>query len=408
MAVPREEWDMNNRLAAVALLAMACLGAPASGQTPIRIGVLEDMSGSLADITGPGSVLAAKMAVEDFGGTVLGRPIEVLSGDHQNKADVGGAIARQWYDSTDVGMITGLGNSAVALAVRGISRERGKIDIVASGAISDLTGKACSRTGFHWTYDSYSLAKTTAGAVVKAGGDSWFFITADYAYGHAAQRESTRFIEGAGGTVVGSVSAPPSSTDFSSFLLQAQSSKAKVVGFASAGTDFSNAVKQAGEFGLVAQGQTMAGLVVFITDVNALGLNAAKGLYLTEAFYWDLDEKTRAWSSRFFTVRKAMPTMAQAGVYSAVTHYLKSVATAGTVEPAMVTAKMLATPVNDFFTHDVKIREDGRVMRDMYLFQVKSEAESKAPWDYYRLVATVPGETAFRPLAESECPYITK
>ncbi|MEE7462848.1 ABC transporter permease [Methylobacterium fujisawaense] len=395
------------RLASMlAALASLGLGSVASAQQPVRVGVLEDMSGYYADITGFGSALAARMAVEDFGGKVLGRPIEVLTGDHQNKADIGSSIARRWYESDKVGLVTGLGNSAVALAVRAIAASRGQIDVVASGAVSDLTGKACSPTGFHWTYDSYSLAKTTARAVVLSGGKSWFFLTANYAYGHAAQRESTRFVEEAGGTVKGSVLMPPNTADFSSFLLQAQGSKAQVIGIAAAGSDMSNIVKQAGEFGLVAGGQNMAGLVVFITDVNALGLKAAQGLYLTEAFYWDLDDRTRAWSNRFFAERRVMPTMAQAGVYGAVLHYLKAVQAAGTDDPRSVAVKMHELPVDDFWSRGVKIREDGRVMRPMHLFQVKDPSDSKAPWDYYRLVSTVTAEEAFRPMVEGECPYV--
>jgi branched-chain amino acid transport system substrate-binding protein len=388
-------------------LGLAFCGHAVAQQT-VKIGVLEDMSGFYADITGPGSVLAAKMAVDDFGGKVLGRPIEVLSADHQNKADIGATIARQWYEVDKVGMVTGLGNSSVALAVQSLAAERGLIDIVTSGGSSDLTGKACSPTGFHWVYDSYSLAKTTAQAVVAAGGKSWFFMTANYAFGQAAQRDSTQFINQAGGKVVGAVLVPPNSSDFSSFLLQAQSSKAQVVGLASAGSDMSNAVKQAGEFGLVDGGQTMAGLIVFITDIHALGLKSAHGMYLTEAFYWDLDDKTREWSKRFFSVRKAMPTMAQAGVYSATTHYLKAVKAAGTDEPGVVNATMRDMPIDDFWSDKVRIREDGRVMREMYLFRVKNAKDSKAPWDYYDLVSKVKPDDAFRPLAESDCPLVKK
>lgn len=393
--------------ASTALLAAALLAAtPALAKEPIRVGVLEDMSGGFADITGPGSVLAATMAVEDFGGSVLGRPIEILQGDHQNKADIGSSIARRWIDEDKVDLLTGLGNSAVALAVRAITKEREVVDVVASAGVADLTGKACSSTGFHWSYDSYALAKNTAKAVVADGGKSWFFITANYAYGHAAQRDSTKFVESAGGSVVGSVQVPPNTADFSSYLLAAQSSGARVVGIASGGSDFSNTIKQAGEFGLVAAGQTMAGLAVFITDVHALGLSSAEGLYLTSPFYWGMDDKSREWSQRFFAKRKAMPTMAQVGVYSAVTHYLKSVAAVGNANARAVAAKMHALPVNDFWSKDVTVRADGRVLRDMHLFKVKAASESRKPWDYYQYISTVAGEEAFRPVTESECPLI--
>jgi len=394
----------------VALATLITLGSgmQALAQQPVRIGVLEDMSGFYADATGPGSVLAAKMAVADFGGKVLGRPIEVLDADHQNKADVGSGIARRWFDVDKVGLVTGLGNSAVAIAVRELAKERGQIDVVASGGLSDLTGKFCSPTGFHWVYDSYAAAKATSRAVVAAGGKSWFFLTANYAFGHGAQRDSTRFIEEAGGSVKGSVLVPPNTADFASYLLQAQASKAQVIGLASATADFSNTVKQAGEFGLIAGGQTMAGVLVFINDVHSLGLKTANGLYLSAPFYWDTDDNTRAWSKKFFAERKAMPSMLQAGVYSAVLHYLKAMQAAGTDEPKAVAAKMRELPIDDFWSKGVKIREDGRVMRDMHLFQVKKPDESKGPWDYYKLVSTTPGAEAFRPLSESECPLIKK
>ena len=312
------------------------------------------MSGFYADATGPGSVLAAKMAVADFGGKVLGRPIEVLDADHQNKADVGSGIARRWFDVDKVGLVTGLGNSAVAIAVRELAKERGQIDVVASGGLSDLTGKFCSPTGFHWVYDSYAAAKATSRAVVAAGGKSWFFLTANYAFGHGAQRDSTRFIEEAGGSVKGSVLVPPNTADFASYLLQAQASKAQVIGLASATADFSNTVKQAGEFGLIAGGQTMAGVLVFINDVHSLGLKTANGLYLSSPFYWDTDDNTRAWSKKFFAERKAMPSMLQAGVYSAVLHYLKAMQAAGTDEPKAVAAKMRELPIDDFWSKGVK------------------------------------------------------
>jgi branched-chain amino acid transport system substrate-binding protein len=395
---------MRNSL--VALTICGAFAANAMAQTPVKIGILEDMSGFYSDITGVGSVIAAQLAVEDFGPTVLGRQIELVQADHQGKADIGSTIARGWYDTDGVDMITGLGNSAVALAVRALSRERGKIDAVASAGVSALTDKACSPTGFHWVFDSFSLAKGLSRQMVSMGGDSWFYLTADYAWGHTVQAESTRFVTESGGKVVGAVRIPTRTTDFSSYLLQAQAAKAKVIGLASAGEDTTNAIKQAAEFNVSQSGQSVAALAVFISDIHSLGLDIAQNLYLSASFYWDTDERTRAWSARFHERHGRMPTMAQAGVYSAVHHYLQAIKAAETTEPAKVAAQMRSMPVNDFWSDNVRIREDGRVMRPMHLFRVKKPEQSTRPWDYYELVATVPGEEAFKPLSESECPLV--
>jgi branched-chain amino acid transport system substrate-binding protein len=380
-------------------------GAVASAQTTAKIAIMEDMSGPLAPSTGEGSVIAARFAIQDFGGQVLGKPIELITGDHQNKADVASGLARRWYDAENVTAIVGLGNSSAALATRAVSREKAKLDIVVSGGTSDLTGKMCSPTGFHWVYDTYALAKSTGGAAVRAGSDTWFFLTADYAFGAALERDTTAVVNSSGGKVLGGVRHPLNTADFSSFLLQAQSSKAKIIGLANAGADTSNAIKQAGEYGIVKAGQKLAGLLVFITDVHAIGLPLAQGLLLTEAFYWDMDAQTREWSERFFKEHKAMPTMLQAGIYSAVTHYLNAVKVAGTADPQKVAEQMRATKVNDFFTKEAIVRKDGRVVRDLYLFEVKKPEESKKPWDYYKLVAKVPGNEAFRALEDGQCEY---
>ncbi len=393
-------------LLSASLLTMATSAALAQTREPVKIGVLDDMTSLYADLTGESSVTAARMAVEDFGGEIVGRPIEVVIADHLNKADNAAAIARKWFDVDKVEMITGLANSAVALAVQGVAKEKAKIDIVTGAATSDLTGKACSPTGFHWVYDTYSLAKSTGTAVVKTGGDTWFFITADYSFGTALQRDTTQFIEENGGRILGAVRSPINTSDFSSFLLQAQSSKAKVVGLALAGNDMVNAIKGAAEFGLTKGGQRLAALLTFITDVNAIGLQNAQGLVFSETFYWDTNEETRAWSRRFFERRKLMPNSLNAGTYTAVLHYLEAVQVVGTLESSKVAAAIKAMPINDVMSKNGKVREDGRAVRDTYLYEVKSPAESKAPWDYFKLAGTVPGDQAFRPLAASECPLL--
>jgi branched-chain amino acid transport system substrate-binding protein len=395
--------------AAAAVVGLTALGvaaiAHAQAPAPLKIGVMEGFSGVYGDLTA-GEVEAMQMAIEDVGGKVLGRPVEILSADHQTKPDVGAQIARRWYDVDGVKMITGLGTSSVALAVRKIAQEKGLIDINTGAASADLTGPACSETGAHWVYDTYALAHVTGEAMVKAGGDSWYFLTADYAFGHALERDVTAVVKTAGGKVLGSVRHPLSTQDFSSFLLQAQASKAKVIGLANAGQDTINSIKQAGEFGIVKGGQKLAGLLVFATDVQSLTLPVAQGLVLTESFYWDLNDETRAWTKRYRAKKDRLPSMLTAGVYSSTLHYLKAVQAAGTDDAKAVMAKMRELPVNDIMTKNGKLREDGRLVRDMYLFEVKSPAESKSKDDIYKLVATVPGDKAYRPLQDGKCPFV--
>jgi branched-chain amino acid transport system substrate-binding protein len=388
-------------LTAMGLVAIAQAQAPA----PLKIGVMDGFSGVYGDLTA-GEVEAMQMAIEDVGGKVLGRSVEILSADHQTKPDVGASIARRWYDVDGVKMITGLGTSSVALAVRKVSQEKGMIDINTGAASADLTGPACSETGAHWVYDTYALAHVTGSAMVKAGGESWFFLTADYAFGHALERDVTAVVLESGGKVLGGVKHPLSTQDFSSFLLQAQTSKAKVIGLANAGQDTINSIKQAGEFGIVKGGQKLAGLLVFATDVQSLTLPVAQGLVLTEAFYWDQNDETRAWTKRYRAKKDRLPSMLTAGVYSSTLHYLKAVQAAGTDDAKAVMAKMRELPVNDVMTKNGKLREDGRLVRDMYLFEVKSPAESKGKDDIYKLLATVPGDKAYRPLKEGKCPLI--
>ncbi|WP_439572138.1 ABC transporter substrate-binding protein [Phreatobacter sp.] len=398
----------------IATLIAACLmwttaATPSVSQVSddvVRIGVLNDMSGPYADITGRSSLIAVQMAVEDFGGSVLGRKIEVISADHQNKPDVGSAIVRRWYDEGGVDIVVGLGASSVALAVRAYAREKGRLDIATSSGTSDLTGTACSPTGFHWMHDTYALAKTLATAAVRNGGTSWFFVTADYSFGHVLERDAARFVEAAGGTVVGRVRAPINSSDFSSFLLQAQASGARIIGLANGGNDTINAIKTAREFGIVGGrgNQSLASLLLMITDVHALGLDAAQGMLLSEGFYWDQSDETRGFATRFFARRNLMPNMMNAADYSATMHYLKAVQAAGTDEPRAVAAAMRSLPINDATLRNGRIRSDGRVERDMYLFRVKKPGESRGPWDLYEQVATVPFADAFRPLSEGGCP----
>ena len=396
-------------LAATALAALLATGQPSdAAEGPVKIGVLNDQSSLYADLTGQGSVVAARMAVEDFGGKVLGQPVEIVFADHQNKPDVGSAIAQKWYDAENVDAITDIPTSSIALAVQQIAHDRNKIVLFSGPAASDLTGPKCSPTGVHWTYDTYALAHGTGAAVVKSGGDTWFFLTADYAFGHALDRDTAQVVEENGGKVLGRVNVPLNTSDFSSFLLQAQGSKAKIIGLANAGGDTINSIKQAAEFGIVEGGQKLAGLLVFVTDVHSLGLKTAQGLQLTEAFYWDQNDETRAWSKRFFDRKKQMPSMVQAGVYGAVTHYLKAVQAAGTKDSLKVMAKMREMPINDFMTKNGTLRIDGRVMRDMYLFEVKKPSESKGEWDLYKPVQTIPADKAFRPLDKGDCPLVKK
>lgn len=374
----------------------------------VRIGVLTDLSSWGRDNSGPGSVEAAKMAVEEFGKTVLGKPIEIISADHQMKSDVGVQIARNWFDNGKVDAVVDIPNSAIAIAVHNLARERNRIALLSGPGSSALTDELCSPNTVQFTYDTYALSKVTASAVIAEGGKSWYFITADYAFGSQLENDATRFIKASGGTVVGGVRHPTNTADFSSFALQAQNSKANVVAFANAGQDTDNSIKQAGEFGLVKGGQKLVGLLMFDTDVHAIGLDAAQGTYLTTASYWNMNEKTRAWSKKFFAKTNVMPTMIQTGVYGAVLHYLKAIAAAGTDDSAKVMAKMRELPIEDTFVHGGKLREDGRVIRDMYLAKVKKPSESKEPWDYLDIVKTVKGEDAYRPVSESKCPLLKK
>ncbi|HEY1384375.1 MAG TPA: ABC transporter substrate-binding protein, partial [Dongiaceae bacterium] len=355
---------------------------------------------------GKWSVEAAKMAVEDFGGKVQGAPIEVISADHQNKPDIASNIARQWYDTEQVDSIMELTTSSVALAVQGISKEKKKIDIVTGAATTDLTGKACSPYGFHWAYDTHALAVGTGGALVKQGGDSWFFLTADYAFGYSLEEQTSNFVKAQGGKVLGSVRHPLGTTDYSSFLLQAQSSGAKVIGLANAGLDTSNAIKQAAEFGIVAGGQRLAALLFTLSEVHGLGLQAAQGLSLTEGFYWDRNDESRAWAKKYFDRTGRMPNMIQAGTYSAVMQYLKAIDKAGTDETEAVAKELHSMPVDDIFAHGGKVGPNGRMIHDMYLMEVKKPEESKQDWDYYKVLATIPGDEAYIKPAESGCPLV--
>jgi len=405
----RNQWATAIAVAATALIASTASRAqgPVSNDT-VKIGVLTDMSSLYADNSGPGSVAAVEMAVADFGGTVLGKKIEVVSADNLNKADVGASIANRWIDTEGVDVIVDVPNSAVALAVQEITRTKNKVFLATGTASSRLTADVCSPTTVHWTYDTYALAHGTGQAVVQTGGDSWFFIAADFAVGAALQGDTTAVINASGGKVLGGVRHPINSSDFASYLLQAQASKAKIIGLATAGGDMINLVKQSNEFGITKGGQKLAALLAFIADIHTLSLDKAQGLMLTSAFYWDLDDKTRAWSKKFAERYPKVPTMIHAGTYGAVTHYLKAVAAAGTDEGRAVAAKMKEMPVDDFMTKNGVIRQDGRLVRDMYLFQVKSPAESKGKFDYYKLVATIPGDKAFRPLDAGGCPLVKK
>ena len=389
-------------VSAIALLSGAAQ-AEISGNA-VKIGVMNDQSGLYADLAGQGSVEAARMAVEDFGGNINGAPIEVLSADHQNKPDVGSNIVRQWIDVDNVDVAT----SSVALAVTEIVKEKDRVFLVSGAATTELTGAACSPNTIHWTYDTYALAVGTGRAMVQEGGDSWFFITADYAFGHQLEEDTSKVVQEEGGQVLGSVRHPLSTADFSSYLLQAQGSGAKVIGLANAGTDTTNAIKQANEFGITQAGQQLASLLMFLTDIDALGLDVAQGLVMTTGFYWDMNDETRAWSERFNERAGQMPTMVQAGVYSAVTHYLNAIQQAGSDQAKAVVDQMKATPVNDFFAKNGQIREDGRMVHDMYLAQVKTPDESEGRWDYLKILRTIPADQAFLPLSESKCPLVTQ
>lgn len=398
--------NLKTLLAATALGAL--MAAPAlAQQITVKAGVLNDRSGIYADLSGEGSVIAARLAVEDFKAAEKGIKVDIVSADHQNKPDVGSTIARQWYDQDGVDLILDVPTSSVALAVSQITKEKNKVHINSGAGTSDLTGKACSPNTVHWTYDTYALAQGTGAAMVKAGGDSWFFLTADYAFGHALERDASAVVTKAGGKVLGAVRTPFPGTDFSSFLLQAQASKAKVIGLANAGGDLTNSVKQASEFGITQGGQKLAGLLTFASDVHALGLQAAQGLVLTESFYWDRDDGTRAWSERFAKLNGGKkPTMVQAGVYSGLLHYLKAVEAAKSKDAAAVMAKMKEMPTDDPLFGKGSIRINGRKMHPMYLYEVKKPAESKGPWDYYKQIAVIPAEEAFQPLAETGCSLV--
>jgi branched-chain amino acid transport system substrate-binding protein len=394
-------------VSAALVLGSGAADAQISGDA-VKIGVLNDQSGLYADFGGTGSVLAAKMAVEDFGGSVLGKPIQILSADHQNKVDLASATARQWIDVEGVDAFADLTNSAVALAIQNLAKERNRIALFSGPATTRLTNEDCSPNGFHWTFDTYSQAIGSARAILQEGGKEWFLLVADYAFGHQMAADLSAEVTSKGGKVLGQVRHPTGSTDFSSFLLQAQGSKAPIIGLANGGLDTVNAVKQASEFGITAGGQKLVGLVIVITDVHAMGLKGARGLIATTAYYWDRDEGSRAFAKRFEAETKRKPGMVQAGVYSSVMHYLKAVKAAGTDEAKAVAAKMRETPVDDFFAKGAKIREDGRLIHDMYLVEVKSEAESKGPWDYYKILRTIPGDQAALPLEQSKCPLVKK
>jgi branched-chain amino acid transport system substrate-binding protein len=398
------------RLAAsLAFAAAALFGTAAQAQVSVKIGVMNDMSSLYADISGPGAITAAKMAVEDFNPAAHGMKVEIVSADHQNKPDIGASIVRQWYDAEGVDVVVDVPTSSVALAVTDIAREKNKVFLVSGAASSDLTGPKCSPNTVHWTYDTWMLANGTGKALVKTGGDTWFFLTSDYAFGHALERDTAAAVTAAGGKVLGAVKHPLNTQDFSSFLLQAQASKAKVIGLANAGGDTINAIKQGAEFGIAAGGQQFAGLLVFVTDVNALGLKTAQGLVLTETWYWDMNDANRAWTKRWQAERAGkFPSMVVAGVYAETLHYLKAVAAAkSAADGKAVVAQMKALTTDDPLFGKGYIRADGRKIHPAYLFQVKKPEESKYPGDVYTLRATIPAEEAFRPMKDDNCPMVT-
>ncbi|MBY5367470.1 ABC transporter substrate-binding protein [Rhizobium leguminosarum] len=398
----------KNFIVSVAFLLASSTAVLAQSATDgkVKIGILNDQSGVYADFGGKSSVEAAKMAVEDFGGKVLDVPVEIVDADHQNKPDIASNIARQWYDTEQVDAIMELTTSSVALAVQAIAKEKKKIDIVTGAATTDLTGKACSPYGFHWAYDTHALAVGTGGALVKQGGDSWFFLTADYAFGYSLEQQTSDYVKASGGKVVGAVRHPLSTQDFSSFLLQAQSSGAKVIGLANAGLDTSNAIKQAAEFGITQGGQHLAALLFTLAEVHGLGLDAAQGLTLTEGYYWNRDDESRAFAKKFFARTGKMPNMIHTGTYSAVTQYLKAVQKAGTDETEAVAKQLHEMPVDDVFGRGGTVGANGRMIHDMYLLQVKKPAESKEPWDYFNVLATIPGKEAYIDPAKSGCDLV--
>ncbi len=402
---------ISRRLALAGLaatpLAMPGILRAQSTSKPVRIGLLSDMGGPYRDVGGPGNRLAVEMAIQDFGGLVLGRPIEVLQGDDQNKPDIAASLAREWIDSQGVDVLADGAGSSAGLAIQQTAKEKKRIYLITGPATSDMTGKQCSPYGIHFVYDTYALAHGTGNALTKAGGDTWFFITADYAFGYALERDTIAAVQAAGGKVLGSVKAPLGTADFSSYLVQAKASGAKVIGFANAGTDLQNCIKQAAEFGLSQGGLRMATLLMAINDVNSLGQKTCEGLVYTDSFYWDMTDKTRAWSKRWSAKMNGMvPGLLHAGNYAAATHWLKCVQAAGTTDADAVVAKMKATPVNDMYNTNVKIREDGRVMHTMHLWQVKAPSEAKYPYDYCKELVTIPPGEAWRPLAEGGCPLV--
>ena len=399
------------RLLATSISIMMCCSS-VQGQTiaqPVKIGVMTDMSSLFSDIGGEGSVVAAKMAIEDFGGRVLGKPIELISADHQNKPDVAANLAREWYDKDKVSAIVDLLPSGVALSVSEIARQKNKIVLVSGGGTTRLTNENCNPNTVHYVYDTYALARNTVAALIERGKKTWYFLTVDYALGASLEKDAADAVVAGGGKVLGQSKHPTNTADMSGLILKAQASNAEAIGLANAGGDTIRVVNQAREFGLNANGkQTLAGLHVFISDIHAIGLKNAQGMILTTGFYWDLNDDTRKWSRRFFERHKRMPTMAQAGVYSSTMHYLNAVKAAGTDDTQTVMAKMRSMPINDFFAKNGYIREDGRMIHDMYLVQVKSPAESKSPWDYYKILTTIPGKDAFMPLSKSVCPLVKK
>lgn len=401
---------LKKKLLSSLIAAGLAFGASAQAQVSdgvIKIGVLTDMSSLYTDLSGSGSVLAARQAVEDFGAARKGLKVEIVSADHQNKPDVGSSIARQWYDVDKVDVIVDVPNSGVALAINQLTREKGKAFLVSGAASADLTGKACSPNTIHWAYDTWMLANGTGNAIVKTGGDSWFFLTADYAFGHALERDTEAVVLKNGGKVIGKVRHPLNNQDFSSFLLQAQASKAKIVGLANAGGDTTNSIKQAAEFGIVRGGQNLAGLLVFLTDVHSLGLQTAQGLIFTETFYWDMNDQTRAFAKRFAAANRGIhPTMIHAGVYSSVLHYLKAVEALKSDDGTKVIEQMKKMPTDDQLFGKGSVRQDGRKLHPAYLVEVKSPAESKGPWDYHKIRATIPADQAFRPMSEGGCPLV--
>jgi branched-chain amino acid transport system substrate-binding protein len=394
--------------------AAAAFGNNAGAQTAaisddvVKIGVLTDMSGQFSHESGEGAVTAIKMAVEDFGGKVLGKPIEVVVADHQNKADTASALARKWFDADKVDMIANLINSSIALSVSQAAKDKNRIAIVNGSGSSRLTNDACTPNSVHYAYDTYALARGTGSALMRAGQKSWYFLTADYAFGHALEGDTSAVVKAMGGEVVGATRYPIETYDQSSFLLQAQASKAQVVALAGSGNVLVNAIKSAQEFGIQQGGQTLAGLLVWDTDLRSLGLSTTQGLVLTTAFYWDRDDETRAWARRFYERMKRMPHMGDAGDYSSTMHYLKAIAAAGTDDAQPVMSRMRELPVNDFFAKNGRIREDGRMVHDMYVYEVKKPSESKGEWDYYKLREVIPGDQAFRPLKDSVCPLVKK